>query len=704
MAEAMASDSAATAHQLRQAMRLQSGRPALALGVRTALATVLPLVLAPWIGHTASAWASTGGFIVALADKGGSYRTRAAIMGGVTLASALSVVAGAFAAPYLWAAAPLMLVVASVCGFGGVLGPAAASGGVTVAVLFAVSLASPPSSPLAAILRGAAILGAGAWAMGLALLFWPIRVYKPSRYAVARVDRALAAHARKMASFSGGDWSGELVRGHGALRATIEQARTVLAATRRGRLGESGRGARLLVLLQVADQLLGTLVALEELLEASPARAAATRALDGLAAALDVVADRTEPEGRLPPPPPIDVDAASVRAAGDEHAALLIERMRGYVELAFETTASLHEERPPASTPALALPDRNAPPRFADELRGNLTLDSVLARHALRVGTTAMLAVLVARALGVQRGYWVTLTALIILQPYRAATLTKALQRVAGTVGGAVVAALILATLHSSAALLVVATLLAGVSAAVLQVNYALFALFLTPTFVLLAELGAHDWHLAEVRIVNTLVGGVLAFVASRFFWPHHERDHFPDELGRVGRALADYIDATARVLAEPPPAPGTTRAPRLPPWRRALGLRVSSAEATFERVLGERGVARTTQEALMTMLLYARRIGGTLGATASLRSLAPAAIDTAALDAFTGAASAWLRALADAVEHDRAPPPPPDFDALARPFAGNLVGQRLERLGQQLAVFYGAAARAAGKIGHTGP
>ena len=42
----------------------------------------------------------------------------------------------------------------------------------------------------------------------------------------------------------------------------------MLAATRRGRLGESRRGARLLVCLQVADQLFALLVALEEVLDA----------------------------------------------------------------------------------------------------------------------------------------------------------------------------------------------------------------------------------------------------------------------------------------------------------------------------------------------------------------------------------------------------------------------------------------------------
>ncbi|MGZ3426213.1 MAG: FUSC family protein, partial [Polyangia bacterium] len=163
----MASDPLSPPHPVRQLVRLAPGRPALMLGVRTALATALPLLLAPWIGAAAAAWASTGGFTVALADKGGSYRTRARIMGGVTLTAAAAVVAGALVSPWAAASAPLMLVVAGLCAFAGVFGPAAAGGGVTVAVLFAVSLASPTHSALAALERGAAVAGSGAWAMTL---------------------------------------------------------------------------------------------------------------------------------------------------------------------------------------------------------------------------------------------------------------------------------------------------------------------------------------------------------------------------------------------------------------------------------------------------------------------------------------------------------------------------------------------------------
>ena len=698
MARAMASsDPASAAHKVRQLVRIAPGRPALMLGVRTALATVVPLVAARWIGPTAAVWASTAGFTVALADKGGSYRTRAATMGGVTLAAAAAVTAAALAAPHAWAAAPLMLVVASLCAFAGVLGPAAAGGAVTVAVLFAVSLASPPTA--GALARGAAIVGGGLWAMGLALLFWPVRVYKPARYAVARTYRALAAHARKMAevapTLASDARSAEVTRGHGAIRDTIEQARAVLAATRRGRLGESPRGARLLVCVQVADQLFALIVALEEVLDASPARLSSPATLEGLAASLELLADRVVPEGRLSPPPPIGFAGADARAAGDEHAAALIDRIRTYVELAHETIATLHDDRAPVATTAL-LPTADAPP-LGERIREHLTTDSVLARHALRVGVAAALAVVATRAIGVPRGYWVTLTVLITLQPYRHATFTKALQRVAGTVGGAIVAALLLASLRSPDALLVVATLFAGVSAAVLQLNYALFAFFLTPTFVLLAELNARDWHLAEVRIINTVGGGLLALLASRLFWPHRERDRFSDEMERVLATLADYVEAVARVLGEGVPAP----APTLPPVRRRLGLAINAADASFERLLADGGAPRSLQEPMMAMLLYARRIGATLLAAVSVRSVTPLTIDRAALDAFASAVAGWLHQAASFQDGGLAPPPPlplSTLDARLRPFAGTLLGARLARLVQQLTVLHDATARAAGQ------
>jgi len=75
----------------------------------------------------------------------------------------------------------------------------------------------------------------------------------------------------------------------------------------------------------------------------------------------------------------------------------------------------------------------------------------------------AALAVAVTRALGLPRGYWVTLTAVIILQPWGGATLVKALQRVLGTVAGGVLTALLGALIHDQRPFLAIIFVFAAV-------------------------------------------------------------------------------------------------------------------------------------------------------------------------------------------------------------------------------------------------
>ena len=92
-----------------------------------------------------------------------------------------------------------------------------------------------------------------------------------------------------------------------------------------------------------------------------------------------------------------------------------------------------------------------------------------------------------------------------------------------GTVVGGIFTAALGALFHDARAILVLSFIFAAVSVAVLPINYTASRSFLTPTFVLLAEASAGDWHLAGVRVLDTLLGGVLALLGARFLWPAPE-------------------------------------------------------------------------------------------------------------------------------------------------------------------------------------
>ena len=69
-------------------------------------------------------------------------------------------------------------------------------------------------------------------------------------------------------------------------------------------------------------------------------------------------------------------------------------------------------------------------------LRANLTPDSAIVRHAVRVAVLVAGSDLVVRLAGFDRGYWVPLTVLVVLRPDFAATLQRSVLRTVGTVAG----------------------------------------------------------------------------------------------------------------------------------------------------------------------------------------------------------------------------------------------------------------------------
>ena len=282
-----------------------------------------------------------------------------------------------------------------------------------------------------------------------------------------------------------------------------------------------------------------------------------------------------------------------------------------------------------------------------------------------------------------------TITVVALLQPHLSATVTRALQRVGGTVLGGVVAALIASSLREPGAVLAIAFVLCGLSAAVLQLNYALFSFLLTPSFVLLAEMNAGDWDLASVRVVNTVAGGALAFAATWWLWPSRERERFPDHAAEATAALRGYVGAVmAAVVAEAPvPAPEVAAA------RRGFGLAVNNADASLQRLLAESHGHPEALEPAMTLLLYLRRLSATLAALASTRILGVPMAGTQ-LDALASHTQAVLLDLEDALGTGRPPAPLPPLAAAAIEDVDPVRATRRARVAQQLVILHRAVER----------
>src|SRR5271154_252948 len=80
-------------------------------------------------------------------------------------------------------------------------------------------------------------------------------------------------------------------------------------------------------------------------------------------------------------------------------------------------------------------------------LRANLWIDSPFGRHALRLAVVLSLCAFIVHQLNWQRGYWMTLTAVLVLRPDFTTTLSRGLARIAGTLVGVTVATVLVVAL-----------------------------------------------------------------------------------------------------------------------------------------------------------------------------------------------------------------------------------------------------------------
>lgn len=180
--------------------------------------------------------------------------------------------------------------------------------------------------------------------------------------------------------------------------------------------------------------------------------------------------------------------------------------------------------------------------------------DGVIFRNSIRAGAAMTLAVVLAKLLPVEHGFWITLGALLVLRSSAAATSATALQAVGGTLAGFIVATALLTFLHESATalwiILPLTIFLAGYTpgAVGFLVGQASFTTALVVLFTLIAPAGIST---AVERLETVSLGAVSAAVIGLMLWPRGARAALAAALGRVYRAAASGLRAVVTGSAE---------------------------------------------------------------------------------------------------------------------------------------------------------
>ncbi|HTQ71670.1 MAG TPA: FUSC family protein [Acidocella sp.] len=530
----------------------------IAEGLRAATAVAVMVGLAYGLGRPWLAWAAFGAFWCCLADPGGRDKTRLLAISGFALAGAVVLpcvsIAGAGGPVF---GGLVMLALVFLTNLPRAWGATATVPGILVSVVAVVGVDYPRTPAGALILTGAFLLGC-LWALLLCLVLWRIHPHAPVRRAASSIfarEAAMVGEFLALARHGGAD-----VASRQALNAA--HRRSVRLAIERGRAAvarlESGH-ARHELAVDCADRLFAVLIALghglvveeaprplpfclwtlrEALLEAE--RQAATRAFDGTRLAAYAAA--------------LAQDAAALPAAQARAMSLSASALAAYA-------------KGPEAQSAHPVADAASPGRIS----------APILRHAARVTVAVGVAYLLVSWLGLAFSYWATMATVMVMQPLAEATWPRSLERIIGSVGGGVLAALLIALLPAKLLLLAVIFPLAALAIAFKSVNYTVFVLFLTALFVLVIDMLQPGGGIPAARVLNNVIGALVGVAGVLWLWPERRQGGLRALLAAAIRANLGFA---AAALAHP--AMGQDIAGR---ERREAGMASAVAETALARM-----------------------------------------------------------------------------------------------------------------------
>ncbi|WP_336777168.1 YccS family putative transporter [Pantoea sp. USHLN256] len=177
-------------------------------------------------------------------------------------------------------------------------------------------------------------------------------------------------------------------------------------------------------------------------------------------------------------------------------------------------------------------------------LSRHLSPHSALFRHAVRMSLVLCVGYAFIQITGVDRGYWILLTSLFVCQPNYNATRRRLALRIGGTLAGIAIGLPVLWLVPSIEGQLVLIVLSGVLFFAFRQIQYAQATLFITLLVLLCFNLLGEGFEVALPRVVDTLLGCGLAWLAVAFVWPDWRFRKITAVADRTLDANCRYLDA----------------------------------------------------------------------------------------------------------------------------------------------------------------
>ncbi|MFJ3922124.1 FUSC family protein [Streptomyces sp. NPDC090022] len=227
-----------------------------------------------------------------------------------------------------------------------------------------------------------------------------------------------------------------------------------------------------------------------------------------------------------------------------------------------------------------------APALWWYRLQGHAAGRSVFFQNAVRLGLALAAARTVAGLDTLPHGFWAMLATLSLTRTTVTETRTSIRQALTGTLIGALAAGTVLALggtdLLFYGIVLPPLMLFTFTVGPVRGIGWAQ-ALFTLVVALVFAQLAPATWRLAEVRLLDVLIGSAIGAVFGLLAWPRGAHDELGRSVAVLLRGAAEVVVATAAALAA-----GGTRQTGPQPGHGSLQHSLAMAESAFAQYQSE--------------------------------------------------------------------------------------------------------------------
>jgi len=275
--------------------------------------------------------------------------------------------------------------------------------------------------------------------------------------------------------------------------------------------------------------------------------------------------------------------------------------------------------------------------------RENLSFSSTNFRHSLRLTITILIGFLIGALFPLQNIYWILLTIVVIMRPGYGLTKERSYHRIFGTIVGGLIAFAILSVVHNHIAIGTFAVIAMILGFTFTAVNYKIGATFVTIYVVFVYGLLTPDIsNVIQFRILDTLVGGGLAFIANYFFWPSWEFLNMRVHLRKSIEANRNYVEQISIFYNKKGDVTAAYRGAR-----KNAFIEVSNLMASFQRMSQE---PKSKQKQLPQLYKLVVLNHSMLSSSASLGTYIQSHKTTSASEAFNVVIKTVIRNMNDAI------------------------------------------------------